>query len=272
VGNASGTIDGMDDEVRLQGGFSTVVVRSGQTVRRTASPWTPSVHALLRYLRGSGFEQAPVPLGFDEQGREVLEHIEGTVAWWPWPAVLRTDAGLRQVAALVQRLAEALSSFVEPADAVWHDGVPGPGPAVLRHGDLGPWNTLWRDGELVALIDWDTAAPAPAGWDAAQAAWFFVPLRPATGYRADEPGFTDADVDRRFALWCRELQVDAAEFLGLIADVQEFDRRRLLERGRAGVEPYATFLARGDVDSIEQDQAFLARRVGRLLQAVGQEP
>lgn len=101
----------------------------------------------------------------------------------------------------------------------------------------------------------------------AQAAWYFVPMRPATGYRAEDPGFTDADVERRFALWCRELEVDAAGLLMLIADVQEFDRRRLLERGRAGVEPYATFLARGDVDGIDEDQAFLARRADQLLQA-----
>ncbi|WP_432563552.1 hypothetical protein [Kineococcus sp. SYSU DK003] len=76
-------------------------MRSGETVRRTAAAWTPSVQALLRHLRRSGFEQAPVPPGFDAQGREVLEHVEGTVAWWPWPA-------------------------------------------VLRHGDLTPWNTSWR--------------------------------------------------------------------------------------------------------------------------------
>jgi aminoglycoside phosphotransferase (APT) family kinase protein len=30
--------------------------------------------------------------------------------------------------------------------------------AVLLHGDFWPGNTLWRDGELVALIDWEDAA------------------------------------------------------------------------------------------------------------------
>lgn len=138
---------------------------------------------------------------------------------------------------------------------------------MLRHGDLAPWNTLWRDDELVALIDWDTAGPAPAGWDAAQAAWYFIPLRPATGYRSAGPGFSDADVERRFALWCRELDVHAGELLRRIADVQAFDRRRLVERGQAGVEPYATFLARGDATVIDDDRAFLARRAGQLMQA-----
>jgi len=103
--------------------------------------------------------------------------------------------------------------------------------------------------------------------DVARTAWYFVPVRPATGYRAKDPGFTDADVARRFALWCHELDVDAAELLSLGAQVQGFDRRRLLERGQAGVEPYATFLARGDLDGIEEDPAFLAHRADQLLQA-----
>lgn len=248
----------------LAGGFSTVVVRSGGTVRRTASPWTPAVHALLDHLDRVGFGRAPVPLGVDEQGREVLGYLDGTVAWWPWPAVLRTDDGLRQVARLVRDLAAAVSTFDEPADAVWHGGLRGGPDLVLRHGDLGPWNTLWHGDQLVALIDWDTAEPAPPGWDAAQAAWFFVPLRPASGDRADGQGFTEAEVEHRFALWCREVDLSPGALLGLLDDVQEFDRRRLLELGGAGVEPYATFLARGDLDSLAEDVGWLARWRSRL--------
>jgi hypothetical protein len=39
-----------EPEVPLTGGDMTAVVRVGDTVRRTAGPWTPAVHALLRQL------------------------------------------------------------------------------------------------------------------------------------------------------------------------------------------------------------------------------
>jgi hypothetical protein len=40
----------------------TDVVRAGGTVRRSAGPWTPNVHALLRHLRDRGFDKAPALL------------------------------------------------------------------------------------------------------------------------------------------------------------------------------------------------------------------
>jgi hypothetical protein len=61
------------NEIPLEGGnASGGVVRTGDTVRRPAGPWTPAVHALLGHLRAAGFPGAPRPLGLDEHGREVL--------------------------------------------------------------------------------------------------------------------------------------------------------------------------------------------------------
>ena len=40
-------------------------------------------------------------------------------------------------------------------EAVWP--VPQRNPAALLHGDYWPGNTLWRDGRLVAVIDWEDA-------------------------------------------------------------------------------------------------------------------
>ena len=56
----------------LSGGNMTRVVRVGDTVRRGAGPWTPTIHALLRHLRESGFAAVPEPLGIDEKGREII--------------------------------------------------------------------------------------------------------------------------------------------------------------------------------------------------------
>lgn len=60
-------------EEPLQGGNVGIgVVRVGGTVRRPACAWSASVDALLLHLEASGYEGAPRPLGYDEQGRQVL--------------------------------------------------------------------------------------------------------------------------------------------------------------------------------------------------------
>lgn len=49
---------------------------------------------------------------------------------------------------------------------------------IVSHGDVGPWNTVYRDGIPVAFIDWDAAQPVDPLDDLAAAAWTFVPLAP----------------------------------------------------------------------------------------------
>ena len=62
------------------------------------------------------------------------------------------------------------------------EGVPLPGgqmtSGLVRHGDLGPWNTVYQNGVPVAFIDWDAAQPVNPLTDLADAAWTFVPLAP----------------------------------------------------------------------------------------------
>lgn len=48
---------------------------------------------------------------------------------------------------------------------------------VFCHGDVGPWNFIWRDNEAIALIDWDYLHPAPPLDDVAYALRWFAPLR-----------------------------------------------------------------------------------------------
>ena len=78
------------------GNMSSGVVRSGDTVRRPAGPWTPAVHALLAHLHDVGFRGAPRPLGIDERGREVLPFIPGTPAWPAQFHLLNLVIGSRQ--------------------------------------------------------------------------------------------------------------------------------------------------------------------------------
>jgi hypothetical protein len=108
-----------DEEVVLAGGNMTAVVRVGDTVRRAAGPWTPTVHAFIRHLRASGFDLVPEPLGIDDRGREIISLVAGTPATYPLPQFAWTDATLTVVARTLRAFHEASLGFTAPEDARW---------------------------------------------------------------------------------------------------------------------------------------------------------
>jgi len=144
------------------------------------------VHEYLRYLERAGFEGSPRVLGVRD-GREELTYLEGDVAvdpgWEPGrpprlPGYAGGDAALAAAGRLIRRLHDASRGFVpEHVDYRFHPHPPRPGEVVC-HGDLGPWNTVYRDGLPVAFIDWDAAGPRDPLADLAAAARAFVPLAP----------------------------------------------------------------------------------------------
>jgi hypothetical protein len=97
-------------ERRLLGGNLGGAVRVGDTVRRSAGPWTPAVAALLRHLEHVGFDRAPGFLGLDQQGREVLSFVEGETVGGarPWPAWLVAQGHADDS----ERAADELADFV----------------------------------------------------------------------------------------------------------------------------------------------------------------
>jgi hypothetical protein len=162
------------------------IVRRGDRLLRPVGPWSPAVHEYLRYLEGAGFDGSPRVLGLQDD-REVLTFIEGAVAVDPQrepghghrlPPYARTDRALRGAGDLLRQLHAAASGF-QPAFTRYRNH---PRPArlgeIISHGDLGPWNTVYRDGIPVAFIDWDSAGPVSPLADLADAAWTFVPLAP----------------------------------------------------------------------------------------------
>ena len=93
-------------EIPLAGGSMTAVVRVGDTVRRAAGPWTPTIHALLRHVRAAGFTAAPEPLGLDEQGREILSFLpggSGPIRWSPSCGPTRCSSASRRCCARSRR-------------------------------------------------------------------------------------------------------------------------------------------------------------------------
>ncbi len=160
------------DRVRIDGGL----------VRRPAYPWTATVHDLLRHLHASGLV-VPEPVGVDVSapasdgasiGVETVRFVPGVSGGDAW-RLQATDEGLRSAARLLRRVHDATRSWTPPPDAVW--AVPSTPSGTVCHGDPGPWNMVWRDGEAVGLIDWDLARPAPALDDVAYALDYLAPLR-----------------------------------------------------------------------------------------------
>ena len=129
------------------------VERKGNTVRRPVHRWTPAVHGLFRRLEDIDFKGVPRLLGVDGE-HEVLTFIEGEAGLRPWMEVLKTDQAIEQIAGFLRLYHLGVKEFIPPMDAEWY--VPGlkwrPG-LIIRHGDLGPWNTVWHDGDLTGVVD-----------------------------------------------------------------------------------------------------------------------
>jgi len=170
-----------DREVLLVGGNTTNgLVRVGDTVRRPSAPWSPFVHHFLSHLDDVGYQGAPRSLGFDEQGRHVVEYVEGHVSM-PFQ-VPDVDAAVWRVGRLLRDLHDASAEYVPPDDAVWNVVIPADRCELVVHHDAAPWNLVLSPGRWV-LIDWDTAAPGSRLWELAYAAHGFIPLAPSS-----EPG------------------------------------------------------------------------------------
>jgi hypothetical protein len=74
-----------EGEPLVSDGVTEGIVRIGDTVRRPLRPFSLTVQAYLAHLRDAGFAGAPLPLGVDEQGREVLSFVAGDVPPYPLP-------------------------------------------------------------------------------------------------------------------------------------------------------------------------------------------
>ena len=79
------------NEETLGGGNTVGGVRIGDVVHKHASPWTPTVHALLRHLEDAGFDGAPRALGFDDQGIATHRSLRPSGRQIPWTAIRRFE-------------------------------------------------------------------------------------------------------------------------------------------------------------------------------------
>ena len=112
------------------------------TVRRPAGPWTPSVHALLRFLEGAGFDGAPRAHGIDAQGREILSFLPGETIGTrrPWPDWVHTDQALVDVGRWLRRYHDVVVDFEPPLGCQWRTTRHRPSTTgeLVGHNDAAP--------------------------------------------------------------------------------------------------------------------------------------
>lgn len=237
----------MSDHENLTGGNSNQVKQVGQTVIRQTGKWSPFVHQLLRFLAEKGFEESPVLLE-TTSSTETLTFIEGEVGNDPLKPSMLTENSVMSAGKLLRRFHDLTQDFVVPADAQFFlPLIPDIPHEVICHNDFAPYNCVYRDGEIIGIIDFDTASPGSRLWDMAYAVYRFVPLM--TDQHCIEHGW-QSPPDRANRL---KLFVDA---YGLA------DRSSLIDMVIRRIQTLVQFMRENDfnlshIPTYEQDLAYI---------------
>jgi aminoglycoside phosphotransferase (APT) family kinase protein len=197
TGGISARLDALEIE-RPEGQRARIVLRRHGPADLAGNPNVAADEfRLLQQLHSAGIP-VPKPLHLDASGdllstpAIVIEFVEGKPESSP-SDVLRLAETLIQIHELDRSRFDL--SFLRRRDALppKRDGVdervrdalerawplPQRNEAVLLHGDFWPGNTLWNDGRLVAVVDWEDAAVgdplADLGYARLELLWAFLP-------------------------------------------------------------------------------------------------
>lgn len=246
-------------------GVTPGIVRIGDTVRRPVRPFTRTVQAYLAHLHRTGFTAAPVPLGTDGQGREVVSFVPGDVPRNPLPPETAGEDVLAALARLIRALHEASAGWAPPPGAAW-GGIPRRADIVLpvvdepaelvSHRDYCPGNVIFRGGLPAALIDFDLARPTTRLYDIGNALWWWAPLRDP---RDRAQAFTHLDIPRRAAVFADAYQMTDQQRRDLTPLLIRMARRyHLSARAAADADPvFRRFWDQGDKDRLPRAEAWL---------------
>lgn len=167
-----------------RGDVTEGVVRVGETVRRPHRPGSDAVADYLGHLESRGFDRVPRYLGRDDDGRDVLDFLDGEVPGAVLPDWATTDealAGVGELTALLHRASGGWDPdppLAFPRDLDGTPAAPWPPdePRSVQHNDITPQNTVFRDGRAWGFIDFDLAGRTGELTDLANAAMHWVPL------------------------------------------------------------------------------------------------
>jgi hypothetical protein len=121
------------------GNVNAAVVRVGDTVRRTLTPASATIHRLLLHLEARGFSGSPRFLGIDAQGREITSFIAGETGV---PAsIWQRDEPLIAAGRLLRDYHDATVDFAPAEGDAWALVYPdATRHEVICHNDFTPYN------------------------------------------------------------------------------------------------------------------------------------
>lgn len=228
----------------------TPVARRGEDVLRESGPWTGTVQKLLAHLRDAGVTWCPEPRGWHQDGRETVSYLKGKVPTYPLPEWVYDEEVLVTAATWLRQLHDLTTAFDRP-EYIWR--APRHQPAeVICHNDFAPYNMVFKDHQLIGVIDWDFASPGPRLWDLAYLAYRLVPL--VGPYNPDAPK-TSKDLMARLRLLRDTYGSDASTTDLLRTVVARLDELATFTRGQAKRTKSAEFAEQAA--AYESDAEFL---------------
>ncbi|WP_175987443.1 phosphotransferase [Bacillus sp. Marseille-Q1617] len=253
--------DNTKEEI-LTGGNVSAVYRLEDTVLRELKPESPKIHKLLKHLERKGFRHAPLFLGIDEKGREILSFIEGEAGNYPLKEYMWADEALSEIATMLRLYHDAVSDF--PFDESWQpiDNTPEP-YEVLCHNDFAIYNIIFNHKKPVGIIDFDVAGPGPRMYDIAYTLYTCVPLSRHYHSEAGEEVLYQSDKDadrikRRVQLFFEAYGLDfEKDFVDMVLLRLEGICKTIKRKAAEGDAAFQKMLEDGHVEHYEKDIAFV---------------
>ncbi len=247
---------------QILGNGKNEIYRVNDTVLRKGGVWSESVQKVLAYLHENGFAYSPKPLGVDSNGYEKQAYLPGESMFHPWKEVLLGEDGLTQVARMLRNLHDITTNLEMPENTIWRTmAAPKSRGQIIRHGDLGPWNTLWQGDKLTGIIDWEFTAPGNAITDLAQLAWYYIPLRDEAGWR--KSGFRQTpDFKHRLEVICDVYGTfNPSEVVAELDRLQQFEILETMTRGGSGEAPWSNWLSSGQINEFRAENKLLVEKI-----------
>jgi len=264
----------VEDEQRLTGGNTTVVVRVDDTVRRPVGPWTPAVHDLLNHLEAVGFTGAPRVRGIDDADREILDFVVGQVGTLseahPLPPWFRGPEACWAVGRWIRDFQRAQTGFVVDSSKPWRRArgkALGHGEVIVHH-DVSSYNAVRRDDGTLVVLDWDFARPGDPIEDVAWAAWRWAPLMAGDRWHREYGARGDPEAHQQANLTALldGYEPSRAQRTALPAAIlaQMTGHARDLEEMAATDPAFAALVGRGFARAARDDAAWWGRVYGEL--------